>query len=128
MNLDGGTGDGFKKHCSKVLGIQILKKFGYGGPCLVKSGYMDILVRTPRQFSDVREYADALMSGSTLMISFEAVDCVMRNRIFDYLNGVSYIIGARVSKVQDDMLLYAPSSVEINKEAGKKSSRSWLGR
>ena len=58
----------------------------YGGPCLVKSGHMDILVRTPRQFSDVREYADALMSGSMLMISFEAVDCVMRNRIFDYLN------------------------------------------
>ncbi len=101
---------------------------GYGGPCLVKSGHMDILVRTPRQFSDVREYANALMSGATLMISFEAVDCVMRNRIFDYLNGVSYIIGARVSKVQDDMLLYAPSSVEINKEAGKKTSRSWLGR
>lgn len=104
------------------------EEVGYGGPCLVKSGHMDILVRTPRQFNDVREYADALMSGSTLMISFEAVDCVMRNRIFDYLNGVSYIIGARVSKVQDDMLLYAPSSVEINKEAGKKSSRSWLGR
>lgn len=104
------------------------EEVGYGCPCLVKSGHMDILVRTPRQFSDVREYADALMSGSTLMISFEAVDCVMRNRIFDYLNGVSYIIGARVSKVQDDMLLYAPSSVEINKEAGKKSSRSWLGR
>ena len=71
---------------------------GYGGPCLVKSEHMDILVRTPRQFSDVREYADALMSGCTLMVSFEAVDCVMRNRIFDYLNGVSYIIGARVSK------------------------------
>ena len=32
---------------------------------------MDILVRTPRQFSDVREYADALMSGSTLMISLK---------------------------------------------------------
>ena len=53
---------------------------GYGGPCLVKSEHMDILVRTPRQFSDVREYADALMSGCTLMVSFEAVDCVMRNR------------------------------------------------
>ena len=46
---------------------------GYGGPCLVKSEHMDILVRTPRQFSDVREYADALMSGCTLMVSFEAV-------------------------------------------------------
>ena len=34
------------------------EEVGYGGPCLVKSGHMDILVRTPRQFSDVREYAD----------------------------------------------------------------------
>ena len=30
------------------------EEVGYGGPCLVKSGHMDILVRTPRQFSDVR--------------------------------------------------------------------------
>ena len=90
---------------------------------------MDILVRTPRQFSDVREYADALMSGSTLMISFEAVDCVMRNRIFDYLNGVSYIIGAQ--RIQSaGRYAFVCSFFRRNKQRSrvKKSSRSWLGR
>ena len=43
----------------------------YSGPYLVKGGHMDILVRSPRQFSDVREYADSLMSGATLMVSFD---------------------------------------------------------
>lgn len=100
----------------------------YGGPCLVKQEHMDIVVRTPRQFSDVHEYADALMSGATLMICFDAVDTVLRNRIFDYLNGVSYIIGACVTKVHNDMLLYAPANVDISKEEQKKTSRSWLGK
>ena len=84
----------------------------YSGPYLVKGGHMDILVRSPRQFSDVREYADSLM----------------KNRIFDYLNGVSYIIGATVSKVSENLLMYAPNHVEVDKEAVKKSTRSWLGR
>ena len=100
----------------------------YSGPYLVKGGHMDILVRSPRQFSDVREYADSLMSGATLMVSFDAVDSAMKNRIFDYLNGVSYIIGATVSKVSENLLMYAPNHVEIDKEAVKKSTRSWLGR
>ena len=90
----------------------------YSGPYLVKGGHMDILVRSPRQFSDVREYADSL----------DAVDSAMKNRIFDYLNGVSYIIGATVSKVSENLLMYAPNHVEVDKEAVKKSTRSWLGR
>ena len=100
----------------------------YSGPYLVKGGHMDILVRSPRQFSDVREYADSLMSGATLKVSFDAVDSAMKNRIFDYLNGVSYIIGATVSKVSENLLMYAPNHVEVDKEAVKKSTRSWLGR
>ena len=52
----------------------------------------------------------------------------MKNRIFDYLNGVSYIIGATVSKVSENLLMYAPNHVEVDKEAVKKSTRSWLGR
>ena len=100
----------------------------YGGPCMLAAAeHMDIIVRSPKHYSEVRDYADALIAGATLMISFDEVDITERNRIFDFLNGVSYIIGARVSKVHDDMLLYAPQSVEVNKESVKKSSRSWLG-
>lgn len=97
----------------------------YEGPRLVKSGHLNIMVRTPKSFGDVREYADALMSGSAIMVCFDAVDGALRNRIFDYLNGVSYIVGASVSRVNDDLLLYAPEQVSVSKGFAKQS-RSWL--
>lgn len=101
----------------------------YVGPRLVKTSHLNIMVRTPRSFTDVREYADSLMSGSAILVSFEAVDAALRNRIFDYLNGVSYIVSASVSYINDDLLLYAPEQVEIAKEKSVKRSgiSSWLG-
>lgn len=101
----------------------------YAGPRLLKAGHLNIMVRTPKSFTDVREYADSLMSGSAILVSFDAVDAALRNRIFDYLNGVSYIVSASVSFISDDLLLYAPEQVEVNKEKGVKRTgmRSWLG-
>lgn len=102
----------------------------YTGPRLLKAGHLNIMVRTPKSFADVREYADSLMGGCALMVSFEAVDAALKNRIFDYLNGVSYIVNASVSAVSDDLLLYAPEQVEVNRETAAKRSgvRSWLGK
>ena len=65
-------------------------------------------------------------AGAALMISFAEIDNETRNRIFDYLNGVSYIINATVSKVSDSILLYAPNQVDVDKQAVKHSS--WLSR
>ena len=100
----------------------------FSRPQLVStSGRLDIVVRTPKTFEDVKEYADYLMSGSAIMISFDAVDGAMKNSIFDYLNGVAYIVRASVSRVNEDLLLYAPEQVDVNKEVAKKGMRSWLG-
>lgn len=118
----------FKNAARKLWNNDVEEEQVYSGPYLLKGAQMNILVRYPRQFSDVREYAEALMDGATLMVSFDAVDAAMKNRIFDYLNGVSYIIGATVSKVSENLLMYAPNHVEVDKEAAKRSSRSWLGR
>lgn len=110
-----------------------LKLFGsnvdteeYEGPYLLQAGHLDIMVRLPHTFEDAREYADALMSGAALMISFAEIDNETRNRIFDYMNGVSYIINATVSKVSDSILLYAPNQVDVDKQILKRSS--WLSR
>ena len=103
----------------------------YAGPRQVKTGHLNIMVRTPRSFTDVREYADSLMSGSAILVSFEAVDATLKNRIFDYLNGVSYIVSASVEYISDDLLLYAPAQVTVAKEKGVKRSSglgSWLGK
>ena len=103
----------------------------YAGPRLIKTGHLNIMVRTPRSFTDVREYADSLMGGAAILVSFEAVDAALKNRIFDYLNGVSYIVSASVEYISDDLLMYAPSQVTVAKEKGVKRSGglgSWLGK
>ena len=102
----------------------------YAGPRLVKTGHLNIMVRTPRSFTDVREYADSLMGGSAILVSFEAVDAALKNRIFDYLNGVSYIVSASVEYISDDLLMYAPAQVTVAKERGVKRSglSSLLGK
>lgn len=102
----------------------------YTRPRLLKSARLNMMVRTPKSFVEVREYADALMSGNAIMISFDAVDAALKNRIFDYLNGVSYIVNASVTAINDDLLLYAPERVQVDKEASKPSGgvRSWLGK
>ena len=103
----------------------------YTGPRIVKTGHLNIMVRTPRSFTDVRAYADSLMAGSAILVSFEAVDATLKNRIFDYLNGVSYIVSASVEYISDDLLMYAPAQVTVAKEKGVKRSTdlgSWLGK
>ena len=71
------------------------------------------------------------MGGAAILVSFEAVDAALKNRIFDYLNGVSYIVSASVEYISDDLLMYAPSQVTVAKEKGVKPSGglgSWLGK
>lgn len=102
----------------------------YVGPRLLKTGHLNIIVRTPKSFMDVREYADSLLLGSAVMISFEAVDVEVKNRIFDYLNGVAYIAEAHVSVINDELLLYTPETVEVSKEQAvtrRSKLGSWIG-
>ena len=94
----------------------------YEGPRLLETSHLNVLIREPKAFADVREYADAIMKGSAVMVSFTAVDDALRNRIFDYLNGVSYIVDASVSVVGEGVLFYAPRKVSVDK------APSMLGR
>lgn len=94
----------------------------YNGPYLVERKKLDFLVRVPHKFKDAASYADELMSGKAIMISFMSVDDETRVRIFDYMNGVSYITKAYVSKVRDNLILYTPETVEVERQKRKTSS------
>ena len=98
----------------------------YTGPYVVRPGQLDILVRTPRSYEDAVAYADKLIDGCAVMLDFTAVDKATRIRIFDYMCGVSYIVNASISKVSESILMYAPSHVDVDKQAPRKTS--WLGR
>lgn len=115
-----------KNSALKFFSDEEIEEDSFDRPRMLKAGHLNILVRTPKSFSDVREYADSLIAGNAVMVSFESVDLAMRKRIFDYLNGVGYILNAHVSRINDDLLLYAPSKVEISKEVSSKG-RSFFG-
>lgn len=98
----------------------------YTGPYVVRPGELDILVRTPHTYEDAVSYADKLIEGCAVMVNFTEVDKETRNRIFDYMCGVSYIVNASISKVSDTIMMYAPARVEVEKQVDRKTS--WLGR
>lgn len=101
----------------------------YTGPRLLKTGHLNIVVRTPKSFADVREYADSLMNGNAVLVSFDAVDAAVMYRMFDYLNGVASIVSAGVYPLSDTLLLYTPEEVVVYEEKAAKRSgmRAWLG-
>lgn len=98
----------------------------YTGPYVVRPGSLDLLLRTPHSYDDAVEYADRLMDGCALMLDLGSLDNGTRIRVFDYLNGVAYVVNAKASKVTDTMLLYTPARVSVEKQPPRKSS--WLGR
>ncbi len=85
------------------------------GPVLVADPVMNVRIRTPRNFNDVKDYADALMSGDTLLISYVDLDDEAKTRVTDYLAGVSYIAKAAVTLINPELLLYTPSTVGVER-------------
>ena len=77
---------------------------------------VEIMMRTPWEFKDVQEYGEALLKGKVVMLNLERLDGANRNRVFDYLNGVAYIIKGTVDVVTEDMLIYCPQGVSVDKK------------
>jgi FtsZ-interacting cell division protein YlmF len=85
------------------------------GPVLVEAPSINMRIRTPRDFKDVREYADALMGGDTLLISYVDLDEEASTRVADYLSGVCYTVGAKVELITPDLVLYVPSAIGVER-------------
>lgn len=75
-----------------------------------------IFAAKPKSFDDVSVYADYLQNKMALAVNFESVDDTTRQRITDFLYGVSYVTGGQAERVGENMLLYVPAQVEIGKE------------
>lgn len=69
----------------------------------------------PVSFGDAQACAKELIAGKALIISFENLPSRDKQRAFDYLNGICYIIKASVDKVSKETLLYVPNGSSIEK-------------
>ncbi len=86
------------------------------GPVLLTRPQFKLALFTPREFSDLKDIADALLNKSGVVISFEKVDTNLRRRIIDYMNGAGYAVGAHVEKITEQSVIYTPENAVIENE------------
>ena len=91
-------------------------------PTLVERPDVMMRVRYPKSFADVKECADALLNGDTLIISYENLNEEDSCRVVDYLSGVAYSMNASIEQISMEMLMYAPASIAIEQNSKKASS------
>ncbi len=85
----------------------------------------NIMIRVLNQFEDVHEYAGALLQGNVLFLNLERLNGVDRNRVFDFMNGVAYVVNANVDTLGETSLIYSPSNVTIDKQADNVGTGFW---
>lgn len=85
----------------------------YGNLTLVETPSLHIALRTPKSLNDCQAYADVLMAGQLLIVSFNELEREAGFHAADYLAGVAYIMAATVTEVGRGILMYAPATVEV---------------
>jgi cell division inhibitor SepF len=77
---------------------------------------MKVYVGSPVTYDDVKIFADYLKINTAVIVNFELVDDKIQQRINDFLGGLCFITGGTTERISDNMLVYVPADVEINKE------------
>lgn len=80
-----------------------------------------MVVYMPKKFDDVQSIAACLMDKSGVLIYFENIEGSLKCRIVDYMNGVSYALGAQAEKLSDNIVMYVPENAEIEIASFKKA-------
>lgn len=77
---------------------------------------MKVYVGSPMKFDDVKVLADYLKIDTAVIVNFEFVDEQVQQRINDFLGGLCFVTGSATERVSENVLVYVPANVEINKE------------
>ena len=76
-----------------------------------------VMVLEPASFDDAQLIADHLRNQKPVVVNFERVDLDTTKRMIDFLSGTIYAINGSMQRIGDSILLYAPSSVDIDAAA-----------
>lgn len=77
---------------------------------------LKVFVASPAEFDDVRLCADYLKANFAVMINYEDVDAPTQQRIGDFLDGLVAVTTGSSQRISDNVVLYVPAHVDINKE------------
>lgn len=75
---------------------------------------MIITVHEPLSYDESPLIVDDLKAQKAVVLNFEQLDIDVKREIFDFVNGALYAIEGKIQKVNKDIFILAPSTVEID--------------
>lgn len=91
-----------------------------------KLSKLTIVTVCPASFEEAKNSVKDLIQGKAMIFSFSRLDVDDKQRTFDFLNGVAYVINANVEKITRETIIYSPVSAKLERltnlhSADKKS-------
>lgn len=78
---------------------------------------MKLVVYIPASPEDARKAADALKTGTGVVLNGEYLEETARRRVIDFLDGAVYMIGGESQRISDTVQLYTPAGVDVSNES-----------
>lgn len=75
---------------------------------------MEVRVIRPTSSDESQEIAEALCSGSTVLLNLEGADLDISQRIIDFTSGALFAINGNLQKVGNYIFLLTPSGVDVS--------------
>ena len=70
-------------------------------------------IHVPSNYEQVARIADDLLANHATIVNFERVEGNEQQRIFDFINGVSYVLNCAARRVSNNLMLYVPNGVDV---------------
>ena len=77
------------------------------------TGAMKLLVIEPRNFEECKTLVDNLKSKKPIIINLEKLETEIAKKIFDFLSGATYALEGTVTKVTNNIFIFAPKNVGV---------------
>jgi cell division inhibitor SepF len=70
----------------------------------------------PSGFNDAQELGDRLKANQAVVLNLRGLDRDLQRRLIDFSSGLAYAVGGTMRKVDDQVFLLTPTSVEVSEE------------
>lgn len=104
---------------------EFLEEDAEPGPDLTRAGALparsarplEVVVMTPSSYGDARNGIDALAKGLVVIVILcDNVDDETASRFVDFMSGAVYLSRGSIRLLNDNVLIVAPSTVEIDED------------
>ncbi len=78
------------------------------------NGAMELCVIKPDSFDDVRQIADTLIAGRTVVLNLEGLNLDVAQRIIDFISGATFALDGNLQKITNYIFVVTPSEVDVS--------------